>query len=179
MSGRAPTTPALRFGGPSPLPAGANAFGVQYQRVDLDAASGWSNVPASFSPAKQESIDLGASATNLANDLVDLYIFDSTDDATTNYDAVIAVLNSANKNGSQALATLSQGEWADVKIGLTGGRTAGMHFKAIEIAPDGCQVERRRPHQQRGAIEDASTLRSAEQRSELREADTGERGLRQ
>jgi 2',3'-cyclic-nucleotide 2'-phosphodiesterase (5'-nucleotidase family)/predicted AlkP superfamily phosphohydrolase/phosphomutase len=117
-------------------PAGANAFGVQYQRVDLDAASGWSNVPASFSPAMQESIDLGAAPANLANDLVDLYIFDSTDDATTNYDTVIAVLNSAGKDGSQALATLSQGEWADVKVGLSGGRAAGMHFKAIDIAPD-------------------------------------------
>ena len=117
-------------------PAGAAAFGVQYQRVDLDPAAGWSNVPASFSPAMQESIDLGASAANLANDIVDLYIFDSTDDATTNYDSVIAVLNSAGKNGAQALATLNQGEWADVKIGLTGGRTAGMHLKAIDIAPD-------------------------------------------
>ena len=117
-------------------PAGANAFGVQYQRVVLDAAAGWSNVPASFSPAMQESIDLGANVANLANDVVDLYIFDSTDDATTNYDSVIAVLNSAGKNGAQALATLNQGEWADVKIGLTGGRTAGMHLKAIDIAPD-------------------------------------------
>ena len=117
-------------------PAGANAFGVQYQRVDLDDAAGWTNVPASFSPAKQESIDLGANAANLANDVVDLYIFDSTDDATTNYDSVIAVLNSAGKNGVQALATLNQGEWADVKIGLSGGRTAGMHIKAIDIAPD-------------------------------------------
>jgi 2',3'-cyclic-nucleotide 2'-phosphodiesterase (5'-nucleotidase family) len=117
-------------------PAGAQAFGVQYQRVDLDPAAGWTNVPASFSPAMQESIDLGASAANLANDLVDLYIFDSTDDATTNYDTFIAVLNSAGKDASQALATLSQGELADVKISLIGGRTAGMHLKAIDFAPD-------------------------------------------
>nr|MBA2373925.1 5'-nucleotidase C-terminal domain-containing protein [Chloroflexota bacterium] len=117
-------------------PAGATAFGVQYQRVDLDAAAGWVNVPVSFSPAMQESIDLGASSSNLANDLVDLYIYDSTDDATTNYDTVIAVLNAAGKDGLQALATLSQAEWADVKIGLTGGRTAGMHLKALDIAPD-------------------------------------------
>ncbi|MEK7328119.1 MAG: alkaline phosphatase family protein, partial [Chloroflexota bacterium] len=32
-------------------PAGADAFRVSYQRVDLDPATGWSNVPASFSPA--------------------------------------------------------------------------------------------------------------------------------
>ena len=36
-------------------PAGANAFGVQYQRIDLADAAGWTNVPASFSPAKQTS----------------------------------------------------------------------------------------------------------------------------
>ena len=36
-------------------PAGANAFGVQYQKVTLADASGWTNVPASFSPAKQAS----------------------------------------------------------------------------------------------------------------------------
>ena len=34
-------------------PAGAKAFGVQYQRYDLADATGWLNVPASFSPAKQ------------------------------------------------------------------------------------------------------------------------------
>ena len=36
-------------------PAGANAFGVEYQRVTLADAAGWTNVPASFSPAKQAS----------------------------------------------------------------------------------------------------------------------------
>ena len=41
-------------------PAGANAFGVQYQRYDLADAAGWSNVPASYSPAKQGTFDLGS-----------------------------------------------------------------------------------------------------------------------
>ena len=41
-------------------PAGANAFGVQYQRFDLADAAGWTNVPASYSPAKQGTFDLGS-----------------------------------------------------------------------------------------------------------------------
>ena len=41
-------------------PAGATAFGVQYQRFDLADAAGWSNVPASYSPAKQGTFDIGA-----------------------------------------------------------------------------------------------------------------------
>jgi hypothetical protein len=68
-------------------PAGANAFGVQYQRFDLANASGWTNVPASFSPAKEGTFDLGSytsgtpSAPVIANDQYDFYIYDSTDDA--------------------------------------------------------------------------------------------------
>ncbi|HXH97796.1 MAG TPA: alkaline phosphatase family protein, partial [Gaiellaceae bacterium] len=41
-------------------PAGANAFGVQYQRFDLADAAGWTNVPTSYSPAKQGMFDLGS-----------------------------------------------------------------------------------------------------------------------
>src|SRR5688572_10605673 len=33
----------------------SSAFGVQYQQQELAAASGWTNVPSSFSPAKQTS----------------------------------------------------------------------------------------------------------------------------
>src|SRR5512142_1308627 len=41
-------------------PAGATAFGVQYQRQSLADAAGWTNVPASYSTAKQGTFDLGA-----------------------------------------------------------------------------------------------------------------------
>jgi 2',3'-cyclic-nucleotide 2'-phosphodiesterase (5'-nucleotidase family) len=117
-------------------PAGANAFGVQYQRVDLDPASGWTNVPASYSPAMQESFDLISTA--VANDLYDLYIYDSTDDAATNYDHVLVVPNAAGKDGNARVADLTAGAWADVKVTLSNpaGRTGGFYLKAIEIAPD-------------------------------------------
>ena len=123
-------------------PAGANAFGVSYQRVDLDPAAGWTNVPASFSPAMQEQLKLTNTAfpaTDNVDRFYDLYIYDSTDDGTANYDQVLAVDSTAAKDGSQAAADLAAGEWADVKVTLTGGRagqTAGFYLKAVDIAPD-------------------------------------------
>ena len=123
-------------------PGGASAFGVSYQRVDLDSASGWSNVPASFSPAKQKQLKVTNTAFPAADNVdrfYDLYVYDSTDDATTNYDKVLAVPATAAKDGSASVANLGAGDWADVKVTLTGsraGQTAGFYLKAIDIAPD-------------------------------------------
>jgi 2',3'-cyclic-nucleotide 2'-phosphodiesterase (5'-nucleotidase family)/predicted AlkP superfamily phosphohydrolase/phosphomutase len=123
-------------------PAGANAFGVSYQRVDLDAAGAWTNVPASFSPAMQEQLKLTNTAfpsTDNVDRFYDLYIYDSTDDATTNYDRVLVVPSTAALDGSQAVADLAAGEWADIKVELIGardGQTVGFYLKAIDIAPD-------------------------------------------
>src|SRR5262245_33547047 len=121
-------------------PAGANAFGVDYQRADLQTATGWSNVPASFSEAKQQQFTLTTTfAAANPTRVYDLYIYDSTNDSTTNYDHVLLVPSTAGKDGNAAVATLGQGDWADVKVGLIGpraGQTAGFYVKAIEIAPD-------------------------------------------
>jgi 2',3'-cyclic-nucleotide 2'-phosphodiesterase (5'-nucleotidase family) len=123
-------------------PAGANRFGVSYQRVDLDAASGWTAVPTSHSPAMQEQLKVTNTAFPSSDNVdrfYDLYIYDSTNDATTTYDSVLVVPSTAGKNGAAAVADLEQGEWADIKVTLTGGRagqTAGFLMKAIEIAGD-------------------------------------------
>jgi 2',3'-cyclic-nucleotide 2'-phosphodiesterase (5'-nucleotidase family)/predicted AlkP superfamily phosphohydrolase/phosphomutase len=122
-------------------PAGANAFGVSYQRVDLDPASGWTNVPASHSPAMQEQLKITNTAfpaTDNVDRFYDLYIYDSTNDSTMNYDSVLVVPSTAGKNGI-AGTTMEQGDWKEFKVGLTGartGQTAGFYAKAIEIAPD-------------------------------------------
>lgn len=105
-----------------------------YQRVDLDSAAGWTNVPASNSPAMQETLDVNSSA--VANDRYDLYVYDTTNDARTNYDRVLVVPNAAAKDGSQAVATLGAGQWADVKVTLSSGLTAGFYLKLIDLAPD-------------------------------------------
>lgn len=123
-------------------PAGANAFGVSYQRVDLDPAAGWSNVPASFSPAMQEQLKVTNTAFPAADNVdrfYDLYLYDSTDDAATNYDGVLVAPSTAGKDGNASVADLTAGEWADVKVTLTGaraGQTAGFYIKAIDLAPD-------------------------------------------
>ena len=122
-------------------PAGANAFGVSYQRVDLDPAAGWTNVPASHSPAMQEQFKVTNTAFPAGDNVdrfYDLYIYDSTNDSSTNYDSVLMVPSTAGKNGT-AGTTLKQGDWKEFKVGLTGartGQTAGFYAKAIEIAPD-------------------------------------------
>ena len=120
-------------------PAGANAFGVQYQRIDLADAAGWTNVPASFSPAKQMSFTHN-NAQIPGNGVWDVYIYDSTNNGTVDYDRVL-IVNAANgKNGATAVATLAQGEWADAKVtlatGTFAGRTAGFYAKLIDLTGD-------------------------------------------
>ncbi len=121
-------------------PGGANQFGVDYFRVDLDPASGWSNVPASYSPAKEERLTVTTTfpAVNPTR-FFDLYIYDSTNDSSTNYDRVLIVPGTAGKDGSQAVANLGRSQWADVKVTLIGsraGQTAGLYFKVVDLASD-------------------------------------------
>ena len=120
-------------------PAGAQAFGVTYQRVELDPASGWTNAPASFSPPREEQLKLTNTAfpaTDNVDRVYHLYVYDSTNDSRTNYDRVLVA---TSKDGSARVAELAQGRWADVKVTLMGaraGQTAGFYLKAIELAPD-------------------------------------------
>jgi 2',3'-cyclic-nucleotide 2'-phosphodiesterase (5'-nucleotidase family) len=123
-------------------PAGATAFGVQYQRYDLVDASGWSNVPNSYSPAKQGTFDLGSYTSGgspvIANDQYDFYVYDSTSDHRTNYNRVLIVPNAAGKNGSAAVANLKNLQWADVKVVLANpaGKTGGFYVKAQMFKSD-------------------------------------------
>ena len=108
------------------------------------AASGWTGVPASAagSPAKEMRLRvLDGPNPNTAPDKYGLnaYIFDSTADATVNYDRV---LFSRTKSGAapDAVGTLAKGEWADVKVTINGGalngQTAGMLIKVEELNAD-------------------------------------------
>jgi hypothetical protein len=51
------------------------------------------------------------------------YIFDSTNDGVTNYNRV---LFSPTEDGADAVATLGEGEWGDVKVTVVGGSLAGL-----------------------------------------------------
>ncbi len=93
--------------------------------------------PQSFSPAMEmrlRVLDFGVDKYGL-----NAYIFDSTNDGTTNYDRV---LFSPSKSGAapDAVATLAKGEIADVKVVIQGGalagQTAGMLVKVEELTAD-------------------------------------------
>ena len=146
-------------------PAGANRFGVSYQRTGqndsfafapayavptITDASGWSDVPVSYSTAKQtqfRSANSAFPASHNINRFFDLYIYDSTNDSTTNYDSALVAPSMASKNGTSAVTDLGVGEWADVKVTLPAvpasgstpaipERTAGFFLKLIELTPD-------------------------------------------
>ncbi|MFO1323626.1 MAG: 5'-nucleotidase C-terminal domain-containing protein [Burkholderiales bacterium] len=102
-------------------------------------AAGWTNVPASYSPAQEmrsRVIDLGVDKYGL-----NAYLFDSTNDGVVNYDRVLLA---PTKNGADAVASLRRGEWADVKVKLVGGalagKTAGFWVKIEELTANLSQV---------------------------------------
>ncbi len=138
---------ATNYISPSDSAAFVAAFGLQFDHpagfsnqapfaaAAPSPATGWSNVPTSYSPAEEmhlRVLDFGTDKYGL-----NAYIFDSTNDSVTNYDRV---LFSADKNGANAVATLARGELADVKVKITGGAldglTAGMLVKVEELTGD-------------------------------------------
>lgn len=84
-------------------------------------ANAWTNVPVSFSPAQEmrlRVLDFGTDKYGL-----NAYLYDSTDNGATDYDRVLL---SASKDGAQSVGDLGKGEWADVKVTIVGGTSAGL-----------------------------------------------------
>lgn len=126
--------PSLRW--PAGQPSGAQAFGLTYTKVTLADASGWTNVPASFTTAKETALTLTTTrASNNPTRTYNVYIYDSTNDGVVNYDHVLLA---TSKDGSTVVATLTQGQWAEVKVTLTGvgNNIAGFYVKAVYLTPD-------------------------------------------
>ena len=119
-------------------PALANSFGVAYQKNALVDATGWTNVPASHSPAKETSFTQNNAQIPGAG-VWDVYIYDSTNDSTVNYDRVLFVNRSAAKNGAGG-TILARGQWADTKLtiasGGLAGKTGGFYAKLIDLTPN-------------------------------------------
>ena len=126
-------------------PGLANQFGVTYQRVTLTTATGWTGVPTSYSPAREQRLKVANTAfpaTANVDRFYDLYIYDSTNDGQTNYDRTIVVPAESGKNGAQAVSNLARGDWDEIKLALTGpraGQTAGFYVKLIDLSADGSQ----------------------------------------
>ena len=97
------------------------------------AATGWSGaLPASFSPPmemRMRVLDFGVDKYGL-----NAYIVDSTNNGVTSYDRV---LFSRTKSAADSVGILRKGEWADVKVkiadGPSAGLTAGMLIRVEEL----------------------------------------------
>ena len=113
------------FAGQAPFPGAAPV-----------PATGWTgDLPDTFSPAQEmrlRVLDFGVDKYGL-----NAWIFDSTDDSTTNYDKV---LFSKTKSAADSVGILAKGEWADVKVTIQGGAlnglTAGFLVKVEELTGD-------------------------------------------
>ena len=148
LSGRGVAT---NYVSPADSAAFVAAFGLQYDHpagfagqppfagaAPVDA-TGWTNVPTSYSPAKEmrlRVLDFGTDKYGL-----NAYLFDSTNDGAVDYDRV---LFASTKNGSDGVGTLAEGKWADVKVTVSGGAlnglTAGMLVKVERLSPDLSEV---------------------------------------
>jgi phosphodiesterase/alkaline phosphatase D-like protein/predicted AlkP superfamily phosphohydrolase/phosphomutase len=119
------------------------ASGLDYDIVALRPATGWTNMPVSYSPPLEATViirDFGAPKYNL-----DAYLFDPTDDQTANYTNVLLTRSpgqgAQGKDGAQALATLTEGAWGEIRLpllaaGALTGKTAGLYVKLEELSPD-------------------------------------------
>jgi hypothetical protein len=119
-------------------PADLSQLDVAYDRVDLRPASGWTEAPQSFSPAQETDLTLPSLDPDGANPdrSFAVYLYDATDDATTNYDRALVA---PEKNAAAAVADIGAGAWADVPVALQGdraGQRAAFWLKAIDLGPD-------------------------------------------
>ena len=148
LSGRGVAT---NYISPDDLPDFVTSFGLQFDHPAGFAdqppfaeaaptpATGWTNVPRSYSPAMQmrlRVLDFGIDRYGL-----NAYIYDSTNDGVTNYDRVFF---SKSKDGADRVGNLALGAWADVKVtivdGALAGKTAGFLIKVEALTPDLSQV---------------------------------------
>jgi 2',3'-cyclic-nucleotide 2'-phosphodiesterase (5'-nucleotidase family) len=107
-------------------------------------ATGWTDVPPSYSPAREMRMRVldGVNPTWVDKYGLNAYIYDSRDDGSTRYDRV---LFSPTKDGDDAVGNLREGEWADVKVKLQttnalNGKTGAMLVKVERLASDLSQV---------------------------------------
>jgi 2',3'-cyclic-nucleotide 2'-phosphodiesterase (5'-nucleotidase family) len=128
-------------------PSFVSAFGLQFDHpagfagqapfpgAEPTPASGWTDVPQSYSPAMEmrlRVLDFGTDKYGL-----NAYIYDTSDNGTVDYSRV---LFSPSKDGDDQVGILKQGQWADVKVSISGGaldgKTGGMLVKVEELAKD-------------------------------------------
>ncbi len=99
--------------------------------VEFAEAEGWTNAPDSFSPAQEAPLAMLAFSGTPVDYL--LYIFDSTDDGTTNYDRVMVA---PGKDAAEGTAIVGVGEWSEDIPATVDDVAGGFYVKLLELAPD-------------------------------------------
>lgn len=99
-------------------------------------ATGWTNVPRSYSPPKEMRLRVLDGTVDKYG--LNAYIYDSRDDRRTKYDRVLL---SPTENGADAVGNLREGEWADVKVKLVttdalNGKTGAFLVKVERLDSD-------------------------------------------
>jgi hypothetical protein len=143
---------ATNYISPTDSPSFTASFGLQFDhpagfaghapfpQAAPSPATGWTDVPQSFSPAQEMRLRVLDGTTDKYG--LNAYIYDSRDDGQTRYDRV---LFSRTKDGADAVGDLREGEWADVKVTIQdssalNGKTGGMLVKVERLAPDLSEV---------------------------------------
>ena len=152
LSGRGVVT---NYIGPTDDPAFTASFGLQFDHpagfagnapfaaATPTPATGWTDVPASSSPAQEMRMRVLDGNPPVDKYGLNAYIYDTTNDGAVNYDRV---LFSRTKSGAapDRVADLAQNEWADIKVTVQGGAlnglTAGFLIKVEKLTPDLSQV---------------------------------------
>src|SRR3954452_23204038 len=137
--------------GASDIEANVRAFGVQFDhpagyaglapfpQAAPTAATGWTNVPTSFSPAQEMRMQVKDTLSGTDKYGLNAYLYDSKNDGKARYDRV---LFSPTKNGADSVGDLTEGELADVKVKLNvpgnplDGHTAAMLVKVERLDSD-------------------------------------------
>src|SRR5262249_50154824 len=110
-SGRGVVT---NYTSPTDNPTFAAQLGAQYDKQAPADATGWTDVPQAFSPAKEMHMRVREGSTDKYG--LNAYIYDSKNDNQTRYDRV---LFSRTKSGNDAVGNLREGELADVKVKIS------------------------------------------------------------
>ena len=113
---------------------------LTYTQVALPPAVGWTNVPPGFSPARETMFEMNEVSADPDVPLPEparltyhVYIYDSTHDATVNYDKVLI---SPTKNGANLVAVLAAGRWSgSIPATVTQGR-GKFYVKILDLEPD-------------------------------------------
>jgi 2',3'-cyclic-nucleotide 2'-phosphodiesterase (5'-nucleotidase family) len=137
--------------GASDIEANVRAFGVQFDhpagyaglapfpQAAPTPATGWTNVPASFSPAQEMRMQVKDTLSGTDKYGLNAYLYDSKNDGKARYDRV---LFSPTKNGADSVGDLKEGQLADVKVKLNvpgnplDGHTGAMLVKVERLDSD-------------------------------------------